>query len=293
MVDLGRGEPIVIVPGLQGRWEWKRPAVEALARRNRVIAYSLCDERRSTFPFDPARGFENYVIQLRAVLDRAGLERATLMGVSYGGLIAAEFAARFPGRVSRLVMVSALSLPWAPDRRARFYLRAPRLLFPLFALTAPIRTAPEIRSALPGLGDRFELAVRSAWKFLGTPVSPSRMARRLVWLEAHRFADHSRIDVPMLLLTGEPELDRVVPVATTRRYLIGRPSARHVVLPRSGHLGVITMPELFAKTVAEFVAEGGLDDHQKGVAPTTIDAPAPIDVEATPSWGRLNRPKLS
>jgi pimeloyl-ACP methyl ester carboxylesterase len=290
MVDLGRGEPIVIVPGLQGRWEWKRPAVEALARRNRVIAYSLCDERRSTFPCDPARGFENYVVQLGAVLERAGLERATLVGVSYGGLVAAEFAARFPERVSRLVLASALSLPWSPDARARFYLRAPRLLFPIFAVTAPLRMMPEIRAALPGVGDRARLAVRSAWRFLRTPLSPSRMARRIRWVEDHAFANHDRIGAPILVITGEPELDRVVPVALTRRYLSEHPHARHVVLPRTGHVGVITRPELFADTIADFVAAAG---PAVETAATSGKAPRNPVAGAAPSWGRLNRPKVS
>ena len=53
MIDRGNGTPIVLIPGLQGRWEWMRPAVDALARHHRVITFSLCDERRSPFPCDP------------------------------------------------------------------------------------------------------------------------------------------------------------------------------------------------------------------------------------------------
>ena len=264
MVDLGSGKPIVIVPGLQGCWDWQRPAVEALARRNRVVSYSLCDEPRSTFPCDPAIGFENYVVQLGAALDRSGLERAALVGVSYGGLIVAEFAARYPERVSALVLASALSLPWSPDRRARFYLRAPRLLFPVFVIAAPFRMAPELLAAIPGIGRRVGFAWQSARKFAGIGVSPSRMARRIRWVESHSFADHAGIAAPLMVITGEPELDRVVPVALTTRYLTHHPSARHVVLPRTGHLGVITKPELFAETVSTFVSASALQTNVKG-----------------------------
>ena len=45
IVDQGSGPPIVLSPGLQGRWEWMRPAVDALAKHYRVITFSLCDER--------------------------------------------------------------------------------------------------------------------------------------------------------------------------------------------------------------------------------------------------------
>ena len=71
-----------------------RPAVDALARQHRVITYPLCDERTSPFPCDPSRAFENYIAQVDLALDRAGVERPVIAGVSYGGLIAAEFAAR-------------------------------------------------------------------------------------------------------------------------------------------------------------------------------------------------------
>ena len=35
----GDGPPLVLVPGMQGRWEWMTPTVEALARRFRVACY--------------------------------------------------------------------------------------------------------------------------------------------------------------------------------------------------------------------------------------------------------------
>ena len=94
MIDRGQGTPIVLIPGLQGRWEWMRPAVDALAKHHRVISFSLCDERTSPFPCEPAKAFENYVSQVEMALDRARVDRAVIAGVSYGGLIATEFAAR-------------------------------------------------------------------------------------------------------------------------------------------------------------------------------------------------------
>jgi hypothetical protein len=43
IVDRGGGTPIVVIPGVQGRWEWMRPAIDALAHRSRVITFSLAD----------------------------------------------------------------------------------------------------------------------------------------------------------------------------------------------------------------------------------------------------------
>ena len=82
----------MLLPGIQGRWEWMAPAIDALAERCRVVSFSLCDEPTSGFSCDPHRGIENYFLQLDEALDRAGLEAAILIGVSYSGPIAAEYA---------------------------------------------------------------------------------------------------------------------------------------------------------------------------------------------------------
>src|SRR4051812_9768907 len=121
--DVGDGPPLIFVPGIQGRWEWMQPAVDALARRFRVITFSLCDEPSSGESYDERRGFEAYLDQIAAVMNRRGLECATICGVSYGGIIAAAFAARYPSRVSSLVLVSAPPPLWRGNARTAFYLR--------------------------------------------------------------------------------------------------------------------------------------------------------------------------
>ncbi len=262
MIDIGRGEPVVLIPGLQGRWEWMQPAVEGLARRHRVVAFSLCDERTSPFDCDPLLGFENYVRQVGEAMDRAGLRAATIIGVSYGGLIATEFAARCPERVTRLVLASALPTDWTPDRRARFYLRAPRLLSPAFVITAPLRLQPEVQAAFPAVADRLRFMVTHGWRVATAPMSPKKMARRIAWAEQHSFADAARIEAPTLVVTGEPGLDRVVPVEVSRRTVARLGHARHVVLPRTGHLGIVTRPESFRELMDAFLAEDGGTSRQ-------------------------------
>lgn len=124
IVDRGGGTPVVVIPGVQGRWEWMKPTIDALAQRCRVLTFSLADEPSSGVRFDEAHGFASYVDQVRDALDAAGVRKAAICGVSYGGLIAATFAARYPDRTSSLVLVSALPARWMPNARVRFYLHA-------------------------------------------------------------------------------------------------------------------------------------------------------------------------
>lgn len=264
MIDRGSGVPVVLVPGIQGRWEWMAPAVDALVQHCRVITFSLCDEPSSDFPCDLERGLDNYVEQIEAAFTRAGLQDALVIGVSYGGPLAAEFAARYPARVRGLVLVSALPFGWQPDRRARFYLRAPRLLSPLFCIASPRRMAPELRTALPAFGERLRWSASSSLRVARALMSPARMARRITWIDGYEFTDPRRITAPTLIITGEDGLDRVVPPELTRRYLQALPSARGAVLPGTGHLGYLTKPRLFAEIVGGFASE--IEDDARRVS---------------------------
>ena len=253
IVDKGSGTPIVLIPGLQGRWEWMRPTVDALAKHHRVITFSLCDERTSPFPCDPGRQFENYVEQVDLALDRAGVGKAVIAGVSYGGLIASEFAARRPERVQGLVLANALHKTWHPNSQQSRFLKSPRLMSPVFVATAPTRMRPEMAAAFPQPLARLKFTVRFGLNVMFALASPVKMARRIEWATHHRFADTRRIGAPALIVTGEPELDHVVPVDVTRRYLDELHSAKHIVLRRTGHNGLVTRPEEFANVLGRFV----------------------------------------
>ena len=253
MIDIGKGTAIVLIPGLQGRWEWMRPAVDALAKHHRVVSFSLCDEKTSPFKWELAMAFENYVTQVGAAMDRAGLSQAAIVGVSYGGLIAAEFCARYPERVSSLVLASALHSGWQPSALQQRYVNAPRLMSPLFAATAPGRMGPEVTAAIPAFAARWRFMAGQGARIAMAPASPTRMARRVAWASAHAFADPRRIRARALVITGEAALDRVVPVQVTEQYMQELQSAQRVVLERTGHIGLVTRPGRFAEILGRFV----------------------------------------
>ncbi|MBW8896248.1 MAG: alpha/beta fold hydrolase, partial [Acidobacteria bacterium] len=96
---------LIVIPGVQGRWEWMKPALDELAKRCRAVSYTLCGDLGSEMTFDRTLGFDNFIRQLDRVFDRSGIERAALCGVSYGGFIALRYAALRPERVASLVLV--------------------------------------------------------------------------------------------------------------------------------------------------------------------------------------------
>ena len=262
IIDVGSGPPVVLIPGVQGRWEWMRQAVDALSARCRVVTFSLADEPTSGARFDPASGFWSYVQQVADVMDASGLQQATICAVSYGGLIGAAFAARHPERVSALVLVSAIPPSWTPDGKLRFLMKAPRLLLPLFCIGS-VRLLPEMITA-KGVVRGTAFAIAHLATVLTHPFSPRLMARRGRLAEALDIErDVQRVAVPTLVVTGERHLDRVVPVDLTRDYLRIWPHATHVVLERTGHLGLITHADSFAAAVSTFVNRAIPDEAQR------------------------------
>lgn len=254
MFDNGTGPPLVVIPGLQGRWEWTMPALSRLACDCRTLSYSLCGDLGSGRRLDETLGFENYVRQLDQVLDEAGVERAAICGVSFGGLVAVRYAALRPERVSALVLASAPAPGWQPNPQQSRWLSRPWLSAPAFVLSSPARVWPEISAALPAWPTRLRFFVTQGLRCAAAPMIPGLMASRIRCAAAvDFFSDCGRIGVPTLVLSGEEGLDRVVPVNSTRSYASLIPGAEYRMLPRTGHMGLLTQPNLFAEIVSGFV----------------------------------------
>lgn len=263
IIDVGSGVPVVVVPGVQGRWEWMKPGIDALARHCRVITFSLVDEPTCQGCFDVNARFSCYVTQIADALDQAGVEQASICGVSYGGLIAAAFAARHPERALSLALVSPIPPSWAPDRRVRMYLRFPRLLSPLFVMHS-LRLYREIAVAAPAFGAGVRMAVHHGWNVLTHMFSPGLMARRVRWLASVDIAEEvARLEIPTLLITGDDALEQVVPVRASREYVHMWPHAQVAILDHTGHLGMITRPEEFARALGSFVDSSARDAAQR------------------------------
>ena len=140
MIDHGSGIPIVLVPGIQGRWEWMQRAADALATQNRVTTNSLPSEPGSIASINAKRGFGSFVDWLDQLLARANVDAVALCGVSYDGWIAVHYAATRPSTILSLSLVSTPSPNWQPSSRIERYLRTPRLMASVFAASSPIQT---------------------------------------------------------------------------------------------------------------------------------------------------------
>ncbi len=261
MIDVGQGTPILLIPGIQGRWEWMRPAIDELAASSRVLSFSLSD-----VPSD-AQCFDRWESHIDGLLETAGIDKVTLVGVSFGGLVALRYALRRPSRVVGMVLVSAPGPDFQLTPRLTSYLRNPAWSLPLFALRAVAHLLPEVIASQSTWRARARFLASHLTRTIRYPVNPRKMA---AWTNAWKNSGGSEgsavpgfrgseVLPPTLIMTGEPVLDRVVPVASTLEYLTAIPGARHVLLRRTGHIGIVSTPKVFARIVGEFLRE--LDLH--------------------------------
>ena len=284
IVDRGSGPPVVLIPGIHGRWEYFSRTVDALSQVARVITFSLRDTLtlQPDVPLQDARSLQDaaplpdttslehttqgngdrladldtYVDQVERALTERAVSRAIVCGISFGGLIALRFAARQPGRVTALVLVSTPGPGFRPSPAHERYMQRPGLFAPLFFAGAPRRLLDEIRAALPGRADRWRFHWQQLQTLVRAPLSPSAMAVRARLIASARpVADCRTITAPTLVVCGEPSLDHIVPVESSRQYAELIVGARLVTLERTGHLGCVTRPQAFAAAVHEFVSE--------------------------------------
>src|SRR3954467_374248 len=102
----GSGPPLLLVHGIGDSSETWRTVIPRLARRHLVIAPDLLGHGRSAKP-RADYSVAAYANGMRDLLGVLGIERATLVGHSFGGGVAMQFAYQFPERTERLVLVAS------------------------------------------------------------------------------------------------------------------------------------------------------------------------------------------
>jgi pimeloyl-ACP methyl ester carboxylesterase len=235
----------VLVPGLAGGFELLGPLARTLSREYRVISYQLRGED-DCFALRRRFGLRDLVHDLSEFLEWHCLERPALMGVSFGGVLALEFAAQFPQRLSSLVVQGA----GARFERGLLQQVAGTVLS-RYPLPADNPFVNQFFNLLFGGkqkdGPLFQFVTRRCWQ-----TDQGMMAHRFHLVE--RFSLDQRMDrirVPTLLLAGDRDL--LVSKQSLADLCAGIPRARQVCLLGCGHLAFVTQPERVAEEVRRFL----------------------------------------
>jgi pimeloyl-ACP methyl ester carboxylesterase len=246
--EWGEGPPLVLVPGLAGGYELLGPLARLLADRFRVISYQLRGED-DCFAMRRSFGLADLVEDLAEFLDWHGLENPALLGVSFGGVLALEFAARHPGRLEALAIQGA----GAHFERSLVQRVAGAVLagYPLPPDNAFVNQFFNLLfGGRQNPGPLFQFVTQQCWQ-----TDQSVMAHRFRMVESFDLEGRlGRVKVPTLILRGDRDL--LVSDRSLRMLCQGLPHARRVDLPGCGHLAFVTQPERVAEEVSKFLGDG-------------------------------------
>jgi len=180
---------------------------------------------------------------LLALVNHLGIDRFHLVGTAAGGGIALDFAVSFPQRLRSLVVANAVGGVQDKD-----YLELGQRIRPASqfdALPPDFRElGPSYRAANPG-GTQHWLELARTSRPEGSP-PPAQTTRNPI-----TFALLEEIKVPALLLTGDADL--YAPPAVLRLFAARIKNSESVVIPEAGHSAYWEQPEIFNRTVLEFI----------------------------------------
>jgi pimeloyl-ACP methyl ester carboxylesterase len=232
VVRIGRGEPIVLLPGLAGGRDLLGPLARRLARRNEVILPSLRGDR-GLLGVSPALEVADLAEELARALDRLGLERPILAGVSFGAAVALEYAVTHPHRIGGLAT-------WGVEARFRPSIGTTiaRRVCERYPLPGDSPFLNQFFNLLhggrPEPGPLVDFIVERCWT-----TDQSVVAHRLGMLESFDVSDRLwRIDVPTLVLAGSRDV--VIPASRQRALAESIAGASYVPVEGAGHVGFLT-----------------------------------------------------
>jgi proline-specific peptidase len=263
----GPGIPLLCLHGGPGSTHLGLTALDLLADERRVVLYDQLGSGNSSKPSDPSLWtVELFLAELANVRDALGLDRVHLLGHSWGGMLALEYALTQPGGLASLVLSSTLSSAalWREESlRLRAALPA-EIREPLNAHEAAGTTDdPEYQRAMLGFLHRhlcrldpWPPVVEQLWRSTNLEVyntmwGPSEAHPTGVLAGWDVTSRLGRIRVPALVLCGR--YDEATP-RQAETIAAALPDAERVIFEESAHLAPLEETEHYLATVRAFLA---------------------------------------
>ncbi|WP_432287594.1 alpha/beta hydrolase [Aminobacter sp. BA135] len=225
----GEGAPLVLLHGalmtIETNWS---TSLGELAKANTVIAVELQGHGRTADQV-PGLSYQTMADDVAGLLDRLGIEKASVMGYSMGGNVALQLALRHPERVERIVAVSAA----ASDKGL-----APGHKEMVQHLT------PDMFAGAPMVAEYQKLSPKPDFAALVEKV------KQLELMPFDWTADLTRIKAPVLLVAGDADVVTLSHLAEMHAALGGHangdvngPSrSQLLVLSGTSHMGILADP---------------------------------------------------
>jgi proline iminopeptidase len=272
--DIGQGQPIIILHGGPSfDHSYLLPDMDRLADAFRLIYYDQRGRGKSAWNVPPAAvSLQSEMDDLEALRAYLHVEHAALLGHSWGGLLALEYALRHPKRVSHLILLNTAPVSYEDFQlfERQLNTREPEDLERMRVLESSPAFEEgdlETRAAYyrlyfqPTLRPPELLARLSAHLYVGwtkESVLTARATTGRLWEETAEMPEYNllpqitRLHIPTLVLHGDYDF---VPVTCAAHIAEAIPGARLVVLPNCGHFSYLERPDAVRQAFREFFAK--------------------------------------
>ncbi len=235
----GKGRPVVVLHHETGTLD-RLPFYDALAAKFDVLVPHHPGYSRSQRP-DWMRSVRDIAVAYRGLLSDLRIKDAALVGLGFGGWIAAEMASMAPADLAKLVLVGAMGIkpPQGDilDLAITGYVDYARAGFHDQKAFDKVYGAEPSVDQLEMWDICREMSFRIAWK----PYMHSQTLPHLL----------GAVKAPALLVWGDQ--DKIVPISAAKRYVEALPKAKLEVVRNCGHCVDMEQPEALAKLVTTFL----------------------------------------
>ncbi len=243
---VGRGPPVILVPGLGGVASYWGPNIEALSERHTLIVYDHRGCGRSTRS-ETAYSVAAMARDLIGLMDAIRLDRASLLGHSTGGAIGQVVAAEAPSRIDRLVLYAS----WAamcPQMRQCMALRREALR--LGGTEAYHRASPVFLYPPRYCCEAWELVEAECRAAQRDSTTAAILDARLAAILAFEGRPYlPRIEAPTSVLVAADDI--LTPPLASDVLVHGIPGASLTVLPYGAHAVSRVQPDAFNASVLD------------------------------------------
>jgi proline iminopeptidase len=264
--------PLLFLHGGPGynSYSFEAQAGKALEGRLKMIYLDQRGSGRSERPWDGAYSLPLMVEDIEALRRQLGVPKLALMGHSFGGALALEYAAAYPQHVARLVLVSAASsIPDACAARVDFLAkRYPAELDKARAAARERKETPDdCFFAFNSVPDDIRERVNDETMFPDMKRVEEQRAvdaksglrntgelGGAMWNNgflSYRFARFERLTMPVLVLAGEE--DHAIGLPAQRALGKQLPKARLLEYAGAGHFPYLDAPQRFTRDVVDFL----------------------------------------
>jgi 3-oxoadipate enol-lactonase len=246
----GTGDPIFLLHAFPLNGRMFEPQMKAVAETRRFVAPDFPGFGRS--PRTPAQPDVRYYAEcIRGLLDRLGLERVVLGGVSMGGYVAFECIRLFPERVSGLILANTRPEPDSEEMRENRKKMAQRVAEEGVEILIELQME---RLLAPSTLENDEEVVEKVRTMI-LESSPDGVVAALGAMRERQDSTSllQKINVPTLVIGGEED---AISSPELMAAMAGKiRDSRHLTLPRAGHLSNLEAPEEFNAALKEFLAQ--------------------------------------